>query len=139
MELALANAFAAERRNGVLVTLKRDGRPQLSNIVYHFADGTFRISITSDRAKFVNLRRDPRASVYVGRDDFGAYVVFEGDAEVSPPAADPADATVDALVELYRAIAGEHPDWDDYRRVMVADHRAVVTLRPTHAYGMASR
>ena len=139
MELATAHAFAADRRNGVLVTLKRDGRPQLSNIVYHFADGTFRISITSDRAKYANLRRDPRASIYVGRDDFGAYVVLEGDAQVSVPAHDPHDATADALVDLYRSIAGEHPDWEDYRRAMVADHRAVVTLTPTHAYGMATR
>jgi PPOX class probable F420-dependent enzyme len=139
MELETAHAFAAQRRNGVLVTLKRDGRPQLSNIVYHFADGTFRISITSDRAKFANMRRDPRASLYVGRDDFGAYVVYEGDAEVSEPAADPHDPTADALVELYRSIAGEHPDWEDYRRAMVADRRAVVTLRTIHAYGMANR
>jgi PPOX class probable F420-dependent enzyme len=139
MELATAHAFAAERRNGVLVTLKRDGRPQLSNIVYQFADGTFRISITSDRAKYVNLRRDPRASIYVGRDDFGAYVVFEGDAEVSAPARDPHDASADALVALYRSIAGEHPDWEDYRRAMVADNRAVVTVKVTNAYGMANR
>jgi hypothetical protein len=119
MELATAHAFAAERRNGVLVTLKRDGRPQLSNIVYQFADGTFRISITSDRAKYVNLRRDPRASIYVGRD--------------------PHDASADALVALYRSIAGEHPDWEDYRRAMVADNRAVVTVKVTNAYGMANR
>jgi PPOX class probable F420-dependent enzyme len=139
MDLTTAHAFAAQHRNGVLVTLKRDGRPQLSNIVYGFADGTFRISITTDRAKYVNLRRDPRASLYVGREDFGAYVVFEGDAQVTPPAQDPHDATADALVDLYRSIAGEHPDWEDYRRAMVDDHRAVVTLAATKAYGMATR
>jgi hypothetical protein len=66
-------------------------------------------------------------------------VVYEGDAEVSEPAADPHDPTADALVELYRSIAGEHPDWEDYRRAMVADRRAVVTLRTIHAYGMANR
>ena len=139
MELAHALAFAAERRNGVLVTLKRDGRPQLSNISYHLANGVVRISITADRAKYANLRRDQRASLYVGRDDFWAYVVLEGDAELTPPAAEPHDATAEALVDLYRTIAGEHPDWDDYRRAMVADRRVVVTLRPSHAYGMTGR
>ena len=139
MEIAEALSFAGERRNGVLVTLKRDGRPQLSNITYHVSDGVVRISITADRAKYRNLRRDPRASVHISRDDFWGYVVLEGDAELSPVAADGHDATVDELVELYRAVAGEHPNWDDYRAAMVADRRLVVRLRPTHAYGMATR
>jgi PPOX class probable F420-dependent enzyme len=138
MELESALSFARERSNGVIVTLKRDGRPQLSNITYGVgADGLIRVSITAGRAKYVNLRRDPRASLYVGRDDFWAYVVIEGDVEMTPPAADVGDATVDALIDLYRSIAGEHPDWDEYRRAMVADGRVVLTLRPTHAYGMA--
>lgn len=137
MDLAQALAFAAERRNGVLVTLKRDGRPQLSNISYSARDGVVRVSITADRAKYANLRRDPRASLYVCRDDFWAYVVLEGDADVTPVAADPNDATVEELIDVYRAIVGEHPDWDDYRRAMVTDRRAVVRLRPTHAYGMS--
>jgi hypothetical protein len=62
--------------------------------------------------------------------------VLEGDAQLSAVAAAPDDATVDELVELYRSLAGEHDDWDDYRRAMVADHRLVARLRPTHAYGM---
>jgi PPOX class probable F420-dependent enzyme len=139
MDLAAALSFAADRRNGVLVTLKRDGRPQLSNITYHVSDGVVRISITADRAKYRNLVRDPRASLHVSRDDFWGYVVLEGDAELSPVAADEHDATVDELIELYRAVGGEHPDWDEYRGAMVADRRLVVRLRPTHAYGMASR
>lgn len=138
MELDAALAFAADRRNGILVTLKRDGRPQLSNITYALADGTVRISITADRAKYANLRRDARASLYVGREDFWGYVVLEGDAELTPVAADPADTTVDELVDLYRSVAGEHPDWADYRRAMVADRRLVVRLRPLRAYGMAA-
>lgn len=138
MELTDALTFAASRQQGVLVTLKRDGRPQLSNITYAVADGVIRISITAHRAKYRNLLRDPRASLYVGRDDFWAYVVLEGDVGLSPPAAAPDDLTVDELVELYRAVQGEHPDWDDYRRAMVADRRLVVSLRPTRAYGMIS-
>ncbi len=140
MELSDALSFVGERHQGVLVTLKRDGRPQLSNISYHLGDdGLIRISITADRAKYANLRRDARASLYVTRADFWAYVVVEGDAELADVAADPHDATVDELVAYYRAVQGEHPDWDEYRRAMVADRRLVVRLRPTHAYGMLGR
>jgi PPOX class probable F420-dependent enzyme len=136
MELADALTFAATRRNGVLVTQKRDSRPQLSNISFAIVDDVIKISITADRAKYVNLRRNPQASLYVSREDFWGYVVLEGDAELSDVAAEPDDAAVEELVALYRVIAGEHDDWDDYRRAMVADRRAVVRLRPTHAYGM---
>ena len=136
MELSEALTFAAERRNGVLVTQKRDGRPQLSNISHAVIDGVIKVSITAGRAKYANLARNPLASLYVSREDFWGYVVIEGDAELSAVATSPNDAGVDELVELYRSIAGEHPDWDDYRRAMVADRRVVVRLRPTYAYGM---
>lgn len=137
MDTTTALAFAKQFRNGVLTTIKRDGRPQLSNIVYTISNaGEVRISITADRAKYFNIVRDPRISVHISRDDFWSYVVLEGDATLSPVAADPTDATVDELVELYRAVGGEHCDWDDYRATMVKDRRTVVHLRPTHAYGM---
>lgn len=140
MDLATALAFARERRQGVLVTLKRDGRPQLSNIVYAVGDDDIaRISVTDDRAKTRNLRRNRQASLYVTRDDFWAYVVLEGDAELTAVAADPHDATVEELVALYRQLQGDHPDWDEYRQAMVDDKRLVVRLRPTHAYGMVGR
>ena len=78
MELDTALAFVADRKHGVLTTLKADGRPQLSNILYHVGDdGVIRISVTDGRAKTANLRRDPRASLHVTRDDFYAYVVIE--------------------------------------------------------------
>jgi PPOX class probable F420-dependent enzyme len=136
MELSEALTFAAERRNGVLVTQKRDGRPQLSNISHAVIDGVIKISITAGRAKYANLVRSPLASLYVAREDFWGYVVIEGDADLSAVASSPNDSGVDELVELYRSIAGEHPDWDDYRRAMVSDRRVVVRLRPTYAYGM---
>lgn len=139
MELNDALTFVGEHRNGVLVTLKRDGRPQLSNIIYVMHDGVARISITATRAKYRNLQRDPRASLYVCHEDFWSYVVLEGDTELSPVAMAPDDATVDLLVEVYRGIAGEHPDWDEYRAAMVADGRLVVTFRPERAYGMLAR
>jgi PPOX class probable F420-dependent enzyme len=123
---------------GVLATIKRDGRPQLSNVSYHFdpRNLTIQVSITEPRAKTRNLRRDPRASIHVSSDDGWAYAVAEGDAVLTPPAGSPDDDTVEALVALYRNIAGEHPDWDDYRRAMVDDRRVVMTLPISHVYGM---
>lgn len=125
------------RSRGVLVTLKRDGRPQLSNVDYAYDEAArvIRVSTTDDRAKVRNLRRDPRASFYVSTGDMGAYVVAEGTAELSPVASDPHDATADELVEVYRAVQGAHPDWDDYRAAMVADHRLVIRLRIERVYG----
>jgi PPOX class probable F420-dependent enzyme len=123
-------------RNSVLVTLRKDGRPQLSNVNHHVGDdGLVRISTTADRAKFHNLRRTPWASLKVDGESFWSYAVLEGDVSLSDVAAEPADAAVEELVGLYRAIAGEHPDWDDYRRAMVHDRRVVVRIRPTYAYG----
>jgi PPOX class probable F420-dependent enzyme len=133
---ALRDLLATHKR-GVLVTLKRDGRPQLSNVAYAFDDGVIRISVTEDRAKTKNLRRDPRASFHVAREDFSAYAVAEGDADLTPVAADPHDATVDELVEVYRAVAGEHDDWEDFRAAMVRDRRLVVRLPVVRVYGMA--
>ena len=123
---------------GVLATIKRDGRPQLSNVSYHFdtRNVTIQASITEPRAKTRNLRRDPRASIHVSSDDGWAYAVAEGNAILTPPAASLHDDTVEALIALYRNIAGEHPDWDDYRRAMVDDRRLVMTLPISHVYGM---
>jgi PPOX class probable F420-dependent enzyme len=136
MQIADALTYVRDHKRGVLTTLKADGRPQLSNIMYAVDGDTVRISITADRAKARNAARDPRVSLHVTSDDFWSYVVLEGDAELSPVAAAPDDETVAELVEMYRAMAGEHPDWDDYRATMVRDKRLVVRLRPTHAYGM---
>ena len=122
---------------GVLVTIKRDGRPQLSNIAYVLDGDVARISVTDGRAKTANLRRDPRASLYVGESDFSSYVVAEGDVQLLPAAADPDDATADALVEYYRSVAGEHPDWDEYRRAMVDEGRLLVELTIGRTYGIA--
>ena len=140
MELGAALDFARARRHGVLTTQRRDGRPQLSNIAYHVGDDdVVRISVTDGRAKTANLRRDPRASLHVTSDDFWSYVVLDADATLTPVAAAPGDPTVEALIAYYRAVAGEHDDWDDYRRAMVADRRLLIELRPIHAYGMVSR
>ena len=137
MDLTDAMDFVRQHRRGVLVTQKGDGRPQLSNVAYAVGDdGVVRVSITADRAKYRNLQRTPLASLHVTRDDFYAYAVVEAEVELSEVASAPDDATVDELVEYYRAVAGDHPDWEDYRRAMVADQRLLARLHPTHAYGM---
>jgi PPOX class probable F420-dependent enzyme len=138
MDTAALRALIAENRHGVLVTLKRDGRPQLSNVAYALGDDdVIRISVTDSRAKTANLRRDPRASLHVSRDDFYAYGVAEGTASLTPVASSPDDDTVDQLVEYYRAVAGEHDDWDAYRAAMVDEGRLLVHLPVEHLYGMA--
>jgi len=137
MDLSDALARLRQHRGGVLATQKANGRPQLSNIVYAVGDDdVVRISITADRAKYRNLLRTPVASLHVSRADFWAYVVLEADAELSPVAAAPGDATVDELVALYGTLQGEHDNWDEYRRAMVDDKRLVLRLRAAHAYGM---
>lgn len=132
-------ALLAERHLGVLVTHKRDGRAQLSNVAYAYAhdgaDGVIRISVTDDRAKTANLRRDPRASFHVTTDDFWAYTVIEGAASLTPVASEPDDATVEELVALFRAVQGEHPDWDEFRAAMVDEGRLVVRIPVDHVYG----
>src|SRR5690349_22979794 len=121
-----------------LATIKRDGRPQLSDVNYA-ADGQARVLRTSTRhslAKVHNLRRDPRASLRVEGPAGAGYVVAEVTASFSPVSADEHDATVEELIELYRLVQGkEHPDWDDYRRAMVSDGRLVLSLRVERLYG----
>jgi PPOX class probable F420-dependent enzyme len=134
-----------QRHFGVLATIKSDGRPQLSNVTYAFSAGTsaaevgvISVSITTGRAKYRNLQRDPRASLHVSAPDFWAYAVAEGDAELSPVAADPHDDTVESLIQLYRDIQGEHPDWDEFRQSMVADQRVLLRIAVSRVYGMAA-
>jgi PPOX class probable F420-dependent enzyme len=131
----------AGQRQGVLVTLRKDGWPQLSNVNYAWDAGeqTIRVSTTGNRAKTSNMRRDPRVSFHVTTGDFWSYVVVDGRAELSAVAQDPHDAAVEELVDLYRTVQGEHPDWDDYRAAMVRDQRLVVRIRADRAYGMVRR
>lgn len=131
-----AARFLVERSWGTLVTIKSsDGRPQLSNVGYAVLDGVVRISVTDDRAKTANLRRDPRVSLHVSSDDFWTYVVAEGDADLSDVATDPDGEVATALLELYEAIRGDsHPDPDEFRTAMVDDRRLQISFRPTRLY-----
>jgi PPOX class probable F420-dependent enzyme len=126
-----------EQNLGTLATIKRDGRPQLSDLSYtaDAASRVLRMSTRNSLAKTHNLRRDPRASFKVTAPT-GGYVVVEGNAEFSPVSADTQDATVEELIEIYRLIGGkEHPDWDEYRHAMVADGRLVLRLHVEKLYG----
>lgn len=129
--------FLAAHNRGVLVTLRRDGRPQLSNVLYHYdpATDTARVSVTADRAKTRNARREPWVALQVSSDDFWGYVVAEGRAELTEVAQDPRDEVVEELVEYYRAISGEHPDWEEYRATQVAEQRLVLRLNVGRTYG----
>ena len=122
-----------------LVTLKRDGRPQLSNILHHYdpRTRTFSVSVTDDRAKTRNMRRDPRVSMFVDSADGWSYAVAEGYGELSPVAALPHDETVEQLVELYRQLQGEHPDWNEFRAAMVTERRLLLRVRVERFYGMS--
>lgn len=137
-ELRLAELFGTHGL-GVLATIKRDGRPQLSNVAYAYAPDKqlLSVSVTDDRAKTRNLQRDVRASMYVTTDDRWAYAVAEGSVELLAVTVDPHDDTADALVELYRAVQGEHPDWDDFRAAMVHENRLVLRVHVGHFYGVA--
>jgi PPOX class probable F420-dependent enzyme len=126
---------------GVLITLKRDGRPQSSNILYAYdaVAQIVRISVTADRKKTKNLLRDPRANLHVMSTDGWSWMVAEAIADLTPVAAALDDATVEELVGVYRAVQGEHADWDDYRRAMVHDKRLVIRLPLERTYGSAQR
>ena len=136
MELSDAVAAARDHHQSTLVTLRSNGLPQLSNVVHAVGDdGLVRVSTTADRAKYRNLQRRPWAALKFDAGSFWSYAVLEGTVDLSPVAAAPDDATVEELVTLYRALSGEHPDWDEYRASMVADRRLVIRLTPERAYG----
>ena len=137
MDLSEALDFIRDRKQGVLNTIRSSGRSQLSNILFLLGDdGVVRISVTDDRAKTRNLRRDPRAALYIPGDDVFTWVGLDGRVELSPVAQSPDDAVVDRLVEYYRRANGEHGDWDEYRRAMVDQRRLVATFVATSATGI---
>ncbi len=136
MTLEEALALVAGQRLGVLATLRRNGWPQTSNVVYAVRDQQVLVSLTEGRAKTRNLQRDPRATLHVSTPDMSGWAALEGTAELSPVTTRVGDATGQALAELYTAIAGsEHPDWDEYFRAMVDERRLLMILTVTHGYG----
>lgn len=139
MDLSTAVPWAAERSNAVLITIRRDGRPQSSDISYWVNEGddpSFEISLTVDRAKTVNMRRDPRVVLHITEPSSWSYLSFDGTVELTEPATEVGDATADALVRYYENVAGKaHPDWDEYRAAMVAEQRLLALFRPASVVG----
>jgi PPOX class probable F420-dependent enzyme len=131
IDLDRARQFLKVRHDGILVTIKRDGRPQLSNILYFLdEDGRIKISVTQTRAKTRNLRRDPRASLHVqGRDRY-EYLVAEGTAEFID-----GDGLPEALRHYYRKVRGDHPDWAEYDAAMITEQRLLLSISVERAYG----
>ena len=119
--------FARERHHYVLLTRRRDGSPQVSPVTGGVDDeGRLVISTYPDRAKTNNARRDAQVSVLVLSDDFdGAWVQVDGTAEVI----DPPDS-VEPLVDYFRAVAGEHPDWEEYRQAMRDQGKSLIRVTP---------
>ncbi|MEU4648817.1 PPOX class F420-dependent oxidoreductase [Nocardia fluminea] len=135
------HALIADSRIGILATIKSDGRPQLSPVTpyYDRAAGIIYVSMTEGRAKTVNLRRDPRAALEITSADGWSWATAEGTATLTGPGTDPNGPEVEALVDYYRAAAGEHPDWTEYREVMVSDRRVLMALSVEHVYGAKIR
>jgi PPOX class probable F420-dependent enzyme len=127
----------ADSRIGILATIKSDGLPQLSPVTpyYDRAADVIYVSMTEGRAKTANLRRDPRAAFEVTSADGWAWATAEGSVTLTGPGTDPHGAEVEALVDYYRRAAGEHPDWDEYRSVMVSDRRVLMALTVSRVYG----
>ena len=119
--------FARTRHRLTLITTKRDGRPQASPVTGGVdAEGRIVVSTYPDRAKATNLRRDARASVLVLSDEWDdAWVQVDGTAEVLDM---PAQEAEDGLVDYFRCISGEHPDWDDYRAAMRRQGKSLVRI-----------
>jgi PPOX class probable F420-dependent enzyme len=125
-----AIAFLREHHRAVLHTFRSDGSPQLSPVTVGADDeGRAIVSSRETAVKVKNLERDPRASLCVFTDAFyGRWIRLDGTTEVVhlPEA-------MDLLVDYYRRLSGEHPDWDDYRRAMREERRVVLRITPTSA------
>ena len=125
MDLDEARAYVREHSHAVLSTVRRDGTPQMSPVGATVDDaGRVVVSSRETAYKTRNVRRDPRAWLCVFPDEFyGPWVQVEGSVEVLslPDALEP-------LVDYYRRIAGEHDDWDDYRRAMAAEQRCLLRI-----------
>jgi len=136
MDLTTAIDWSAGRRNAVLITLRKDGRAQSSDIAFNVEDGIFVISITESRAKTTNMRRDPRVVLHLTDPGSWTYLSFDGTVELLPATTAIDDATNDALVEYFEAVSGApHPDWDEYRQAMVDEGRLLARFTPTSVVG----
>ena len=136
MDIQTAIDWAGARSHAVLITLRKDGRAQSSDISYDLKDGVFRISLTTDRAKTRNMGRDPRVVLHLTERDSSSYLSFDGTVELTAPTTDPTDSTSDALADYFERVAGKpHPDWAEYRQAMIDDGRMLALFTPSSVVG----
>ena len=129
--------FLSENHNAVCTTFRRNGAAQLSIVTSGlYGGGGAAFTTTADRAKHRNLARDPRCTLLVSHADWRPFLVLEGNATVLSQDNTPAEELRVAFREVFRAASGkEHPNWDEYDRVMVEDRRVIVIVTPEHVYG----
>lgn len=125
-----------ERHRAVLVTIRSDGTPQTSNVVFAYDGSLARVSVTAGRAKTRNLARDPRGVLHVLGSSFWEYASVRVTAELSTVTSSAGDEPGQELLELYRAASGaDHPDPAEFLAAMVAEQRLVLRLTPVSAVG----
>ncbi|MBC95346.1 PPOX class F420-dependent enzyme [bacterium] len=136
MDIEKAITWARDTHHGVLITLRKDGRPQSSDIAYAFIDGKFCISATATRAKTKNLLKDNRAVLHITSPKTWSYVSFDGSVEITETAKVSDDNVCQELANVFTAIQKkDHPNWDEFNQAMIEDERLVIRFVPVTAVG----
>ena len=136
MDLNDAVNWAKDTHHGILITLRKDGRPQSSDIAYAIIDGKFCISATRSRAKTINLLKDNRAVLHITSPETWSYISFDGSAEITETAKAATDNVCQELANVFSAIQKkDHPNWDEFNQAMVEDERLVIRFVPATAVG----
>jgi PPOX class probable F420-dependent enzyme len=128
-----ARDWLANQHQAVLITVRSDGSPQSSNISFHFDGDVARISVTADRAKTRNVQRDARVILHVLGESFWQYLSIQATAVASETTIEPGDEVGRELLAVYEAIAGRHPDPEEFFQAMVDQRRLVLTVTPLNA------
>jgi PPOX class probable F420-dependent enzyme len=133
MNRSEAEQLLQTHKQAVIATIRRDGRPQLSNVIVVYREGDLWVSLTETRAKYHNMLRDPRVTLLINGDSFWQYLAVDGSARfVRLPEAAP------MLREYYElASGGPHPDWDEYDRAMIAERRVVAVISIESRYPLS--
>ncbi len=136
MDITSAIDWASQRSVGTLITIRRDSRPQSSDVAYWIKNGNIVISLTETRAKTRNIAADPRVVFHVSDPGQMSYVSFDGRADLSATTSELHDDTADALAEYFEAVSDKaHPDWNKYRQAMIDEQRLLATITIASAVG----
>ena len=128
--------FIRSNNDAVLSTFRKHGAVQLSIVTVGYYKGGAGFTTTSDRAKFYNMKRDPRCSLLISGSDWRPYVVLEGTANIYFTDNTEENVLKHVLRDVYRSAAKkEHPDWDEYDQAMKDDNRAAIVIVPDKVYG----